>query len=56
MLQSDSTTIVDFVRICKDLIDDVTRRINQLILKPTIDDDQIITPYNMLMLMIKSLK
>ena len=47
MPQSDSTKITDFVRIWKYLIDNVTN---------IIDDDQIITPYHMLMLMTKSLK
>ena len=45
MLQNDSTKITDVVRIWKDLIDNVIN---------IIDDDQIITPYHMLM--IKSLK
>ena len=47
MIQSDSTKIADVVRIWKDLIDNVTH---------IIDDDQIITPYHMLMLMMKYLK
>ena len=45
MLQNDSTKSADVVRIWKDLIDKVTN---------IIDDDQIITPYHMLMM--KSLK
>ena len=47
MIQSDSTKIADVVRIWKDLIDNVTH---------IMDDDQIITPYHMLMLMMKYLK
>ena len=45
MLQNDSIKSADVVRIWKDLIDNVTN---------IIDDDQIITPYHMLMM--KSLK
>ena len=41
MLQNDSTKSADVVRIWKDLIDNVTN---------IIDDDQIITPYHMLMM------
>ena len=49
MLQNDSTKSADVVRIWKDLFDNITH---------IIDDDQIITPYHMLMLMMmmKSLK
>ena len=47
MLLSESTQISDVVRISKDLIDDVQN---------IIYDDQIITPYHMLMLMMTSLK
>ena len=47
MLQNDSTKSADVVRIWKDLFDNVTH---------IIDDDNIITPYYMLMLVMKSLK
>ena len=46
MLQNDSTKSADVVRIWKDLINNVTN---------IIDDDQIITPYHMLMRRLENL-